>query len=158
MDKRIRINVDIDPACDMPQVTIRTNKKTDLVRSIIDALESCIYTESSRITIYDSGRIDVLEKKNIIRVYIENRKLTICTASNKYHSRMSLCDFEDKLDKDVFTRISRFEMVNLKKVSSFDQSISGTIEIMFEDGSKTWVARRYVRDIQEKIKNLASRH
>ncbi len=155
MNKRININVEIDSACVMPQITIRTNKKTDLIKSMISALESCMDSESTRVTVYDSDRVDVLEKKDIIRVYIENRRLTICTSSGKYRSRMTLCDFENMLDDDSFARISRFELVNLKKVSCFDQSITGTIKIIFEDGSETWVARRCVRDIQQRIKKLA---
>ena len=61
----------------------------------------------------------------------------------------TLAEMEARLNRCRFLRISRSEIINLNKVSNFDFSLSGTIQVHFDDGSSTWVARRYVRAIQE---------
>ena len=66
-------------------------------------------------------------------------------------ARGTLAEMEAVLDRSRFLRISRSELINLYRVSSFDFSLSGTIQVRFDDGSVSWVARRYVRAIQKTL-------
>ena len=123
MDKSVGIRVEIDPGCKAPQVIIKADQESVQTQNIIKAIERCVEGEYPQVS----------------------------TDNGNYETRMNLKELEDILDDSSFVRISRFEIVNLKKVSSFDLSISGTIKVNFDDGSETWVARRYVRTIQEKL-------
>ena len=154
MNEKIKIGVSIDPECEQPQVLIKTAEKTELVENIIKAIEQCAQGSAQRLMVYDSDRIVFLDQRDIVRVYIENRMLAVCTATDKYLSRMTLKDFEEMLEGDYFARISRFEIVNLNKAAGFDLSVAGTVGITFDDGSETWVARRYVRAISDKISSV----
>ncbi len=109
----------------------------------------------SQIAVYDGGRIALLHPKDFIRIYTENRRLCVMATSGRYESRITLREFEDLLDPGIFVRISRFEIVNLRKISSFDLSMAGTIRIIFSNGEETWVARRYVREIHTKLDQLS---
>ncbi|MBR6469240.1 MAG: LytTR family transcriptional regulator DNA-binding domain-containing protein [Lachnospiraceae bacterium] len=155
MSEKIKIGVSIDPECEQPQVLIKTAERTELIENIIKAVEQCARGGAPKITVYDGDKIVFLDEADIIRVYVENRMLTVCASQGRYTSRMTLKEFEESLDDEVFVRVSRFEVVNLKRVVSFDMSIAGTIAITFEDGGETWVARRCVGNIREKLSAIS---
>ena len=58
--------------------------------------------------------------------------------------RLRLYEVEERLKQHHFIRISNSEIINLKKVRSFDLSFTGTICVVLNDGSKTYASRRYV--------------
>ena len=152
MEERINIGFEEDPSCEIPQVIIKADNKTELVDRIITAIEQCVSRENEKVVLYEGDKLHFTDPKDIIRVYTEKRKLMVCTSEGLFRSRLTLKEFESKLDDTVFTRISRFEVINLKKISRFDLSISGTIKVTFDDGTDTWVARRFVGEIGRKIR------
>ncbi len=155
MSSRININFEIDDKYEVPQVIIKTDKKSELIDDLIRAIERVENKEGSKIAVYEGDTTVLVEPESIIRLYTENRRIVVKCESGVYGSRLTLKEYEEILDRDIFVRISRFEIVNLKKVFSFDLSMAGTIKVMFGDGTETWVARRYVKTIQEKLNNLS---
>ena len=151
MNEKVDIRVQVDPTRQDPRVIIQTPEKSDLVENIIYAIERCVDTEFPQVAVYEGESVVMLNQWDIVRVYSENRKLAVITEEADYESRATLKELEEVLDKDCFVRISRFEIINLRKVHSFDFGTTGTINVIFEDGSETWVARRYVREIRETL-------
>ena len=90
----------------------------------------------------------LLSQREIIRVFKENRKLIIQTDRGDFIAPKTLGEIESILNSTRFLRTSRSEIINLYKVSDFDFSLSGTIRVHFDNGTSTWVSRRYVRTIQ----------
>ena len=154
MKNRIRIEIEIDESLKEPEVVIRTDKDSAFVERIVDAIERCGEEDRSQVTASKDNVMSLLSQKDIIRVYTEQRKLVVSTAGDKYESKSTLKDLEAMLDPKMFVRISRFEIVNLNKVTGFDFSVAGTIKVLFDDGSSTWVARRYVRAIEQKLSQM----
>lgn len=152
MGSNVDIKVEIDSACKTPQITIKTDSKTEFVERIVDTIEHCAKGDYHQITAYRGDSVVLLYQWDIVRIYTEKRKVIICTEDEQFESKISLHDMEEILNDDAFTRISRFEIVNINKIYSFDLSISGTIRITFLNSTETWVARRYVRSIADKLK------
>lgn len=149
MKNAIDIDIQLDPACDEPKVIIRTNRMTPDIDNIVHAIENCMDSQYAMVTACDGDKTALLSQREIIRAFVENRKLILQTDQGRFVARGTLAELEATLNPNRFLRISRSEIINLYKVSNFDFSLSGTIHVHFDDGSGTWVARRYVRAIQE---------
>ena len=154
MGRKIDVEVRIDPACTDPHVVITAESRSDLIDRIESAIERCIDEDVHQFVVYDGESIVMIERGDIIRVFTDNRRLTVCTVKGEFRSRQTLLEFEESLDSEQFIRISRFEIVNLGRVRGFDMSTSGTIRVAFEDGSETWVARRYIKSIHDRLNDL----
>ena len=76
-------------------------------------------------------------------------KFFAVTDKGEYVLRFRLYEPEDRMDRRCFVRISNSEIINLKKVKSFDLSFRGTICVEFKDCSVTYVSRRYVSKIKQ---------
>ena len=70
-----------------------------------------------------------IDQEDILRVFIEDRKLIVETIQDRYQARCPLQALEEILDPESFLRISRSEIINLDYVSGFDMSIKGTIKV-----------------------------
>ncbi|MBR4538919.1 MAG: LytTR family transcriptional regulator DNA-binding domain-containing protein [Clostridia bacterium] len=151
MKSEIRVRVQVDPSCREPEVIIRTRERTARVDEIAAAVANLVRNDEKNLSVYRGGTRTLLRQREIIRVYTENKRLVVCSAQGEFESRSTLQGVEAQLNPDLFLRISRFEIVNLGKILNFDFSVSGTIKVTFEDGSSTWVARRYVRAIEERL-------
>ena len=154
MKQRVDIHVEIDPSREKPRVVIQAAEAGDLVDALIEAIERCADGTYPSIAVESGGSLVMLDPRDIIRLHTENRRVVIHTESGQYETRSSLQDIEKRLDTDHFVRISRFEVIHLDKAVGFDFSVTGTIKVMFEDGSETYVARRYVSAIRDLLKRL----
>ena len=154
MKNPIDIRIEIDPKCHDPVILIRTDQKTQTVEDIIHMIEACTDSSYPLITGYRESEMELLSQRDIVRVYVEARKVRIRTIDGIYDSRKPLSFLETVLNTDRFIRISRFEIVNIRKISRFDFGMAGTVHILFDDGSVSWAARRYVRAIQQALNRI----
>lgn len=154
MDQRVKVRLELDPSCPVPEVVIRTDQRNELAERLISAVERCAKGGDAPLLVYDGNAALLISRDEVTRVYTEPRKLMVCTGSRTYEARCSLQEMEDLLDRDWFVRISRFEIINMEKVVGFDVSVSGTIRVTLDDGSVTWVARRYVHTIEQRLERL----
>ncbi len=158
----MRIKLDIDPSVREPEVIIRAGEETETIREIVSYIQQRTGEDTkqdrSMITVYrDNNTARSIDQSDIIRIYTADRKLDVVTRDRKYQVRCTLRELEEILDSRWFVRISRFEIINMNWVSGFDLSVKGTIKVTFEDGSYTWVTRRFVRSIGQRLADLAER-
>ena len=154
MKNPVEIKIQIDPQCHDPVILIRTDRKTQELEDIVHAIEACAESGYPLIAGYRGNEMELLSQREIVRVYVEARKVRIAAGGGTYESRKTLSWLETCLNPDRFVRISRFEIVNIRKVARFDFSKAGTVRIADDDVSGTWVARRYVRAIQQALRNV----
>jgi DNA-binding LytR/AlgR family response regulator len=142
----MKIEVKIEASCREPRVIVVTDKMTDEVNMLLKRLSD----EAPRmIAGFRGDAAAVLEQEEIIRVYAEAGRVVASAESGKYSLRLRLYELEERLDRNRFVRISNSEIINLRKVKSFDLSLSGTICVTFSNGESAYVSRRYVGKIKQ---------
>ena len=142
----MRVEVKIDSSCIEPKIIVLTASMTEEVSKIIQKLSD---NNPQIITGSKNEKIEVLEQNELIRIYAANSRLFAAANSREYLLRLRLYEAEERLNPNQFVRISNSEIINLKKVKSFDLSFAGTICVELSNGTTTFVSRRYVSKIKK---------
>ncbi|ATD54355.1 LytTR family DNA-binding domain-containing protein [Clostridium chauvoei] len=142
----MQVEIKIDNSCKEPKVIIITDKMTDEINNIIKKLSD---EEPQIIAGFQKGILEILDQSNISRIYTVDGKVIALTNKGEYSLRLRLYELEERLNKNNFVRISNSEIINLKKVKSFDLSFTGTICVSMLDNTVTYVSRRYVAKIKQ---------
>ncbi len=142
----MKVEVKIDSSCTEPKIIIMASSVTEEVSNILKKLsEDTLQIISGS----KDGKIKVLKQEDLIRIYASDKKIFAVTDKGEYVLRQRLYELEERLDTRWFVRISNSEIINLKKVSHFDLSITGTICVRLSDNTTTYVSRRYVSKIKK---------
>lgn len=142
----MQLEVKIDSAYAEPKIILLTASMTEEVRQLLGRLAE---QTPQIISGGRDGRIEVIEKNDLIRVYALSGKVFAVTHKGEYTLRLRLYEIEERLPPQQFVRISNAEIINLKKVDSFDMSLSGTICVKLSNGTITYVSRRYVSRLKK---------
>lgn len=142
----MKIEVKIDDSCKEPKIIILTNEMTDEIHALVNKLSD---QKPEIIAGYRNDAFEILDPSRIVRIYTASGKVFAVTKEGEYTLRLRLYELEEHLDKRSFVRISNSEIINLKKVRSFDLSFSGTICVKLSDETTSYVSRRYVAKIKQ---------
>ena len=142
----MQVEVKIDKSVAKPRVIIVTSEITEEINALVQTLSE---SGPRMIAGFRDDTVTVLDEKDILRIYAANGKVYAVLPSGEDVIRLRLYEAEERLKPFRFVRISNSEIINLKKVGSFDLSFAGTICVTLTDGSKTYVSRRYVTKIKE---------
>lgn len=92
----------------------------------------------------------VINVADVVRFFAQEQKVFAVVGEEEYSITKKLYELETTYEKE-FVRASKSELVNLKKIKKLDMSISGTIRIIFKDGSATFTSRRNVAQIKKMV-------
>ena len=142
----MQIEIKMDENCREPKIIIMTDKMTDEVNDIVKKLS---VEQPQLIAGFKDDSVQVIDPSSIYRVYAQSGKVFAETSKGNYLLRLRLYEVEERLEKLSFVRISNSDIINLKKVKSFDLSFVGTICITLSNGTVTYVSRRTVSKIKK---------
>ena len=139
------IEIKLDDSVTVPKVIIITNKVDKEIEELVEKISKY---KPTVICGFRDGIMRILEPSEILRICSEGRKISAVTDDGEYIIRKRLFEIEETLELSRFARISNSEIINLRKVQHFDLSLRGTICVKMNDGSVTYVSRRYVSKIK----------
>jgi DNA-binding LytR/AlgR family response regulator len=142
----VNIEVELDPALRELLVKILAPGETEELAALLARLEG----EPPALLGFREGGAVPLDPAEILRFYGEDKEVRAQTLNGEiYTVRQRLYELEERLDRRTFLRLSHSEIVNWKRVTALDLSLTGTIRVTLEGGVTTYVSRRYVKKIKE---------
>lgn len=142
----MNIEVELDPALRELLVKILAPGETEELAALLARLEG----EPPGLLGFREGGAVPLDPAEILRFYGEDKEVRAQTLNGEiYTVRQRLYELEERLDRRTFLRLSHSEIVNWKRVTALDLSLTGTIRVTLEGGVTTYVSRRYVKKIKE---------
>ena len=153
MNDMVDINIIIDENYKEPKVDIFTKAKTEQVENIINAIENVSRNSYPPVLVNSEGKLNYISQRDIYRIRTEGREIILDTVDESYIVRGPISRFDEELDSERFFRISQSEIINLYKVKSFDFNLKGTVSVELDNGQISWVARRIVKLLRDKLKN-----
>ena len=124
----MKVELNIDKKLEETIVTISANKVNDEIQNLVNYIEN---KEDYFIGVLD-GKVRLLNTEDIIRVYVENRKVYVVTVEGRFIIRKKLYEVQSTLTKD-FIKISQSEIANVKYIYSLDLGLRGTIIIKYKN-------------------------
>ncbi|WP_394862598.1 LytTR family DNA-binding domain-containing protein [Paraclostridium bifermentans] len=146
----MKIDIDIDKRYEEIQVILRSNEMNDETIEILEKLKT---TKNKYILGKSDKKVYIVDVKDIFFFYSENQKVFVETEDFRYEVDERLYEIEDNFKNTSFIRVSKFSIVNLKKVKNIDMSFSGNLTINFINGKKESISRRYISKIKDYLKN-----
>lgn len=145
----MKITTEIDNRYEKMELHVCNRALTDEVRAVVGELHE-IYDRNITGT-DERGNKRMLRRTEILSAYSEGQKVLVLTSDGRYTVSKALYELEAELGDRDFLRISRSEIVNIHKIRSLDMSITGTIRLVLKNGYETYVSRRNVAKIKEKL-------
>lgn len=146
----MKIDIDIDKRYEKVQVILRSNEMNDETIEILEKLKT---TKNKYILGKSDKKVYIVDVKDIYFFYSENQKVFVETEDFRYEVDERLYEIEENFKNTSFIRVSKFSIVNLKKVKNIDMSFSGNLTINFINGKKESISRRYISKIKDYLKN-----
>ena len=142
----MKLEVHIDPALAEARVEVYAPARTPEVDALLDRLTAA---EAPLLGFRDDGSAVPLEPEDVLRFYGEDKDVRAQSGEAVYTVRERLYELERRLAGRSFARVSHSEIVNLKRVTGLDLSLTGTIRMTLTGGVTAYVSRRYVKKIKE---------
>lgn len=144
--KEMKVELNIDKKFGETIVTISTNKVDDEIQNLVNYIEN---KEDYFIGVL-GGKVRLLNTEDIIRVYVEDRKVYVVTVKGRFIVRKKLYEVQNTLTKD-FIKISQSEIANVKYIHSLDLGLRGTIVINYKNSDISYVSRRMLKEFKMKL-------
>ena len=146
--EQMKIEIQVDSSCKEPKIIVITNQVTEEINNLVKKISQAA---PQMLVGFRGDSAEIVEQEKISRIYAEDGKVIAVAGDKEYILRLRLYELEERLDKNYFVRISNSEIINLKDVKSFDLSLTGTICVKLNDGTVTFVSRRFVAKIKQAL-------
>lgn len=142
----MKVELNIDKKFEETIVTISANKVNEEIQNLVNYIEN----KEDYFTGISDGKVCLLNLEDIIRIYVEDRKVYVVTVEGRFIVRKKLYEVQSMVTKD-FIKISQSEIANIKYIHSLDLGLRGTIVINYKNSDISYVSRRMLKEFKVKL-------
>lgn len=146
----MKIDIDIDKKYKEIQVIL---KSPDMDEETLKILEKLKTRKTKYILGKKEKKIYILDINEVYIFYSENQKVFVETNECKYEVEERLYEIEENLKSTSFVRVSKFAVVNMKKVRNIDMHFNGNLTMNLINNKKENISRRYISKIKDYLNN-----
>lgn len=144
----MEVELKLEPGRREPKLVVLAGRETPQVRELLERLSALAL---GSIPAWREGRAVLLEPEDILRFFADGKRVSVQTAEGTFGVRERLYELEERLDRRTFARISHSEIINLRKVTAVDLSLTGTIRMTLAGGTVCYVSRRCVKKLRQAL-------
>lgn len=149
------IKPEIDSKYDALEIHVCKNAADTEVNRTIETLHEIF--DKTIGAVDERGNVRAINPSEVISFYAEGQKVFALKEDGKYSVSLKLYELEEDLESLFFVRISKSELVNIKKIKSLDLSLTGTIRVIMKNGYETYTSRRNVAKLKVILKEQEGR-
>lgn len=149
------IKPEIDSKYDALEIHVCKNAADTEVNRTIETLHAIF--DKTIGAVDERGNVRAINPSEVISFYAEGQKVFALKEDGKYSVSLKLYELEEDLESLYFVRISKSELVNVKKIKSLDLSLTGTIRVIMKNGYETYTSRRNVAKLKVILKEQEGR-
>lgn len=137
-----------NPDQDEPEVVITARELTPQIKELMGSLSGFL---AGPVLAFQQEKAVLIEQESILRFYADGKGVSVQTDEGIFTVKQRLYEWEEMLDRHMFVRVSNSEIVNLKRVTALDLSMTGTIKMVLNETTNVYVSRRYMKKIKEAV-------
>ena len=142
------VTVKIEPGRREPRVVLYAGADTPELRELAEKLAGL---SLGPVPAFQGERAVLLEPRQVLRFFADGRGVSAQTEEGIFAVSLRLYELEERLTPRGFLRVSHSELVNRRKITGLDLSLTGTIRMTLEGDVTVYVSRRYVKKIKEAL-------
>ena len=145
----MEVEIKLEPGRKEPRAVLYAGEDTRELRELAERLAGVFL---GPIPAFQGDQAVLLEPENILRFYTDGKGVSAQTEEGRYWVRLRLYELEERLGQRGFLRVSHSELVNQRKITALDLSLTGTVRMTLGDGAAVcYVSRRYVKRIKQRL-------
>ena len=145
----MQIKAVIDSKYEEIELHVCKDRQDEEVANVISELHA--WFDESLKAVDERGNQLMLPLSDVLSFYAQGQRVYALDESGRYVISKKLYELEQQYGESTFVRISKSELVNLKKIKSIDLSLTGTVKILMKNGYETYSSRRSIAKIRERL-------
>ena len=97
------------------------------------------------------NRTFILKPEDICYFDTQNNKVLLYCEDAPYETPLKLYEIEERFKNGGFLRVSRYSVINLRKVSYLEPLFNGRMTAVMKNGDKVIITRPYVQDLKNAL-------